>query len=85
ALLGWLNPLRWLVVISSGKPPEDESKTNAEAQAELKRARVVAALQSKLVVRMQRRSYIIQSQATSESPAKAALIANTWADAYVVD
>ncbi|HYD31383.1 MAG TPA: GNVR domain-containing protein [Azospirillaceae bacterium] len=83
ALLASLNPMSWI-------PAEWRSQGEVQilspaARENIERARVVRAFSGGLTVRPQRRSYIISVQFSSESREKAALIANTVAELYVLD
>lgn len=79
-----LNPLSWIPDFLRSK--EDPVAGLApQARADVERARIVRAFLARMQVRPQRRSYIISVQFTSESREKAALIANTVAELYVVD
>lgn len=83
-LLANLNPLSWFAALLEPKAEEPKAMTPG-ARAEIEKARLVRAFSSRLIVRPQRRSYIIAVQFTSENREKAALIANTVAELYVVD
>lgn len=82
--LAALNPLSWIPV--SVRAKEDPAAGLApSARADMEMARIVRAFSGRLQVRPQRRSFIISVQFTSESREKAALIANTVTELYVVD
>lgn len=74
----WL-PREWL----SG--PQEEAKPSASMEKDMGRAQIVRAFLGGLNVQVQRRSYIITVSYTSESREKAALIANTLAEMYLLD
>ncbi|WP_431860979.1 GumC family protein [Azospirillum sp.] len=83
-ILRSLNPLSWLPPewLGSGSP---EPELTSSARSEMERARIVRAFSAGLDVQAQRRSFIITITYTSESREKAALIANTVAEMYVLD
>jgi len=83
-LLASLNPMSWIPV-SWVSRAEEPQKLGPTAREDIERARIVRAFSSRLTVRPQRRSYIITVQYVSEDREKAALIANTVAELYVVD
>jgi len=75
-------PLDWLISLGLKKPeqilPPSEEAARTESQ-------VVSAVQNRLSVAPVRRSLVISISFVSEQPRKAALIANTIADLYIVD
>lgn len=79
-----LNPLSWIPVSWLGSE-EEPTLLSPTTRTDIERARIVRAVLTRLSVRPQRRSYIITVQFTSESREKAALIANTIVELYVVD
>ncbi len=83
-ILAALNPLSWL---PSGWLSSDSSvqALSPMAQADMTKAQVVRAFSSRLDVQVQRRSYIVVVAFTSENREKAALIANTVAEMYLLD
>ncbi len=77
-----LNPLSWI----PATPAQSDAETLPPATREkIELAAITSAFLSKLSVKVPRRSYIISIQYTSENREKAALIANTMAELYVVD
>lgn len=80
--LSWLNPLSWL--------PESRNRGEAaelppEVRERMELAAVTRAFTSRATVRVQRRSFVVSVLYTSESREKAALIANTLTELYVLD
>ena len=75
-------PLDWLISLGLKKPeqilPPSEEAARTTSQ-------VVSAVQNRLSVAPVRRSLVISISFVSEQPRKAALIANTIADLYIVD
>jgi len=55
------------------------------AAAALERSRLIKAVSSSISVKIQPRSYVLTITATSRDPAKAALMANTLAEAFISD
>lgn len=82
--LASLNPLSWIPT-SWRKENEGEAALSPTSQAAMAKARLVRAFQARLDVQAQRRTYIVTVTYTSESREKAALIANTVAETYVLD
>lgn len=86
-----INPLNWLGSPGEGAEPEAEEKSlnpaglSPAAREQMENAAIVRAFLSKIAVKVPRRSYTISVAYTSESREKAALIANTLADLYVLD
>lgn len=82
--LSWLDPASWL-------PDDWRASTSGlaslsdEARQEIEAARITGAFLSRLTVRPQRRTFVIEISFASESREKAALILNTLSDLYVVD
>ncbi|WP_083897363.1 polysaccharide biosynthesis tyrosine autokinase [Azospirillum sp. B506] len=83
-ILAALNPLSWLPPgwLSSAPPG---SALSPMAASEMAKAQVVRAFGRGLDVQAQRRSYIVVVSFTSENREKAALIANTVAEMYLLD
>jgi capsular exopolysaccharide synthesis family protein len=82
--LAALNPLSWIP--ESWLSSSDDFRAMApSARTEMELARITRRFAAGLSVRAQRRSYIISVQYTAESREKAALIANTVAELYVLD
>ncbi len=81
--LSSLNPLAWLM--HSLPANESEPALSSDSKEEIEQAALVQAFLSRLQVTPQRRSFIISIRYTSENPEKAALIANTVAELYVLD
>ena len=82
--LGRLNPMNWLMSFDGGEG-NGASGLSAAASEQVANAAIVQAFLSKVSVKVPRRSFIISVAYTSESREKAALIANTLADLYVLD
>ncbi|MFD1627814.1 GumC family protein [Azospirillum griseum] len=86
-----INPMNWLGSQgdeTESEDPDKNSKTAAlspTARAQMENVSVVQAFLSKVTVKLPRRSYTITVSYTSESREKAALIANTLAELYVLD
>lgn len=84
SVLRWLDPRLWiregLALISAEPAPLDE-----EARARAEKDSVTAALLERLTVTRQRLTYVIDIAIVSESPAKAARIANAYAETYILD
>ncbi len=83
----YVNPIKylpetWLVVLGLSEPPEN--LTEAELKS-LVKTKVVEKIKKNLVVSPVRRSVVIQVGFTSLDARKAARIANTIADLYIVD
>lgn len=81
--LASLNPLAWL--LRSLPINESEPPLSSDSKEEMEQAALVQAFLNRLQVTPQRRSFIISIRYTSENPEKAALIANTVAELYVLD
>lgn len=81
--LASVNPMAWIP--EAWRSPGEMQALSPAARENIERARVVRAFSGRLTVRPQRRSYIITVQFSSESREKAALIANTVAELYVLD
>lgn len=76
----------WLAVdelLRSAFP--DRQEMPEQAREQMRRSAIVGTFLSRLNVRNLRRSYVINLQFTSESRQKAALVANTVADMYVLE
>lgn len=71
--------------VAEGDTAEPPVPVNPEVAALNTRQRAIRALRGKLKARQLSPAYAISVQVTSSSPVKAALIANTVADQYVVD
>lgn len=80
----YLNPVNWVPEDWRGSTA-DQAGLSPEALAEVEQARITGTFLSRLVVRPQRRSFVIEIAFTSESREKAAKIINTLADLYVLD
>lgn len=84
SLLRWLDPRVWigmgLSLIEAEPAPRDEAM---RARAELDA--VIGSVLSRLTVTRQRMTYVINIAFVSEDPAKAARIANSIADLYILD
>ena len=81
-VLAWINPLTWLARLAQ---PGDHHELSSAAAEEMRRDRIVGAFRSRLGVVAHRRSYAISVQYTSENREKAALIANTISELYVLN
>lgn len=79
-VMAYINPLP---LLTGQKAAVQE--LSPEGLARMERTRIQSALQSRLTVRSQRRSFVISVQATANNGEKAARIANTLADLYVVE
>jgi exopolysaccharide transport family protein len=84
SFLRWLDPrflIRELLALVSAEPAPltDEMRARAE------RDRVVDVLLQRLDITRQRLTYVINLSVTSEQPAKAARIANAYAETYILD
>lgn len=77
-IVAMLNPSAWLPLGPSGP-------VSVQAREQMAKARVIGQVASRLVVRTQRRSFVIEIQFTAEDREKAALITNTFADLYVLE
>lgn len=82
AFLAALNPVNWLPDSWRGGGGDDISP---EARRDMDKARIAKAFLKNLKAKNQRRTHIIVVQFSSESREKAAQIANTIADVYVLD
>lgn len=86
-----INPMNWLASRGEdGEEEGDDKNSNADelssaAREKMENASVIRAFLSKVTVKTPRRSYTIAVAYTSESREKAALIANTLAELYVLD
>ena len=84
SILQWLDPRVWireaLALVSAAPAPMNE-----EMAAQAERDAVVDVLLEQLTVRRQRLTYVINLSVTSENPAKAAQIANAYAETYILD
>lgn len=84
SLLRWLDPRVWigaaLSLIEAEPAPRD---ADMQARAELNR--VIGGVLGRLTVTRQRTTYVINVGFVSEDPAKAARIANTVAELYILD
>ncbi|WP_291724982.1 polysaccharide biosynthesis tyrosine autokinase [Magnetospirillum sp. 64-120] len=79
-ILGYVNPLPLLTGQKAG-----EQSLSPEGRAKLERTRIQGAVIAQLTARSHRRSYVISVEFSANSGEKAALIANTLADLYVVE
>lgn len=75
-------PLDWLISLGLKKPEQILPPSEEAART---KSQVVSAVQNRLSVAPVRRSLVISISFVSEQPRKAALIANTIADLYIVD
>ena len=80
--LSWFNPMSW---IPAGPREGGQDAMTPAIRDSMELAAVTGAFQSRLSVKVPRRSFVISIQYTSESREKAARIANTLAELYVVD
>jgi len=83
-LLGSLNPISWIPA-SWRSAPGDTETLGPLARENIEKARIVRAFSARLKVTPQRRSFVITLTFTSENREKAALIANTIAELYLLD
>lgn len=81
--LSHINPIRWLS--SAATPAATGEELSPDARQKIADAAILQAFIGKASVRVPRRSFIISVAYTSESREKAALIANTLAELYVLD
>ncbi len=84
SFLRWVDPrflLRELLALISADP----APVSEEMRARAERDAVVDSLLGSLSVTRQRLTYVINLSVTSEQPAKAARIANAYADTYILD
>lgn len=84
SFLRWIDPrflLGELLALVSAEP----APINEEMRARAERDGVVNSLLGSLNVTRQRLTYVINLSVTSEQPAKAARIANAYADTYILD
>lgn len=84
SFLRWVDPrflLRELLALVSADP----APVSEEMRARAERDGVVDSLLGSLDVTRQRLTYVINLSVTSEQPAKAARIANAYADTYILD
>ena len=84
SLLRWLDPRLWLrevvaLVSAESAPMNDEARARAERDS------VTGALLNRLTVTRERLTYVINLSVVSESPTKAAQIANAYAETYILD
>jgi capsular exopolysaccharide synthesis family protein len=84
AFFASLNPLSWLP-LSVGSHDDPVQALGPTARAEIEHDKIINAVLRRLNVVAERRSYIITVRFTGENPEKAALIANTFAEMYVLD
>ncbi|WP_207459216.1 Wzz/FepE/Etk N-terminal domain-containing protein [Azospirillum sp. SYSU D00513] len=84
AFLAKLNPMSWIPASWTARK-DDREGLGPTAREDIERAAIVRGFSSRLAVKPQRRSYIISVQFVSEDREKAALIANTVAELYMVD
>ncbi len=80
-LLSWIDPRQWLRALLAGRPAE----SSAAEEAELLRIGVISNVQNRLEVGRRGPTYAIEIKFTSRSPTRAAELANTIADLYIVD
>lgn len=78
------NPINWLPD-DWRTANRDQAVLSPEARQRIERARIVAAVQRRLEVKAQRRSFIITVQFTSESREKAARVIAALTEAYLLD
>lgn len=78
-----LNPLNW--VPESWQSGGGTNELSPEAKRDIEKARITRSFLKNLKVKNQRRTYMVVIQFSSESREKAALIANTIAEVYVLD
>jgi capsular exopolysaccharide synthesis family protein len=78
--LSWLSPSNWLKGSGDG-----DSDVTPGAQEEMRQARIVKAVLSRLTVVSQRRSFVIEIRFVSTDREKAAQIANVVAETYMND
>lgn len=84
SLLRWFDPrvlLREALALVSAEPPAPSEEMRVRAE----RDGVVDSLLGSLTVTRQRLTYVINLSVTSEQPAKAARIANAYAETYILD
>lgn len=86
-VMAWANPMTWLVALSSLSSGEraKPDPSQAAAEREVSDTPVVRSFLGRLDARMQRRSFIVTVRFTSEDRRKAALIANTVVELYMLD
>ncbi|MGC2856642.1 GumC family protein [Novispirillum sp. DQ9] len=84
-VLAAVNPLTWMRADSPDREGGESEGLSAAALEDIEAARIVRAFQGKLTVRPKRRTFVISVRFSSESREKAALIANTVAELYVLD
>lgn len=84
-IIAWANPLSWLVALSRSSDPSASRPTTGAVPDDVVRSTVVRSFLARLDARMQRRSFIVTVNFTSEDPKKAALIANTVVELYMLD
>lgn len=83
-----LNPLSWIPADwrkSGSGENASAAPSSPEAREAMEKARLVRSFQAGLDVQTQRRTYIVTVAYTSQNREKAALIANTVAETYVLD
>lgn len=79
-VLGYINPLPVLTGQRAG-----EQQLSAGGRAEIERTRIQGMFESRLSVKSRRRSFVISAEFVADNGEKAARIANTLADLYVLD
>lgn len=84
-VIAWANPMTWLVALSNLSSQRTSEPATAQAERTASDVPVVRKFLSRLDARMQRRSLIVTVSFTSEDPKKAALIANTVVELYMLD
>lgn len=77
-----LNPILWIQALTDRS---SDRNVDPATLAQLQQARITKRFLSQLEVKPERRSYLISLRFTAQSREKAARIANTIADLYVVD
>lgn len=83
--MAWINPMTWLVALSNPSAERKADPAIARAERTVSDVPVVRRFLARLDARMQRRSFIVTVRFTSEDPKKAALIANTVVELYMLD
>ena len=79
-VIGYINPLPALTGQRAG-----EQQLSVEGRAKVERARIQGMFLSRLLVKSNRRSFVITAEFVADNGEKAARIANTLADLYVLD
>lgn len=81
SILDWIDPRTWWAAI---RGPSDLNVSERERAARIRNS-VISAVQGRMQVRRRGLTYVLEINFTSESPDKAARIANSFADLYIVD